>query len=194
MPPSKELNLEQSNDLSNQFLIAMPGLEDSLFNHTVTYICDHNEHGAMGLIINQPLGISLTDVFEQLQLPCSPAIGNKQVLAGGPVNGQQGLVLHRKQGKWESSLEITPEICLTASKDIVEAMAKDQAPPGAQLALGYAGWSPGQLEEELNSNMWLTMPADSRILFDTETDQRWNAAAKALGINLDLISTQTGHA
>ena len=194
---SKFINTNPTIDfgsLRNQFLIAMPSVEDSLFTHSLTYICDHNKHGAMGLIINQTLGISLADVFAQLSLPTSPQLEKSQVLAGGPVNAQQGLVLHRNEGKWDSTLHVTPDICVTASKDIVEAMANDQAPKGAQLILGYAGWSAGQLEEELNNNLWLTMPADSTIIFDTPTEQRWNAAAKILGIDLNLISACAGHA
>ncbi len=180
--------------LKDQFLIAMPGLEDSLFAQSVTYICDHNEQGAMGVIINHPLGITLGDVFDQLDLITAPSIRGLQVLAGGPVNAQQGLVLHRDQGSWESTMRITSEICLTASKDIVEAMAEDKGPQSAQLALGYAGWSSGQLEDELSKNCWLTMPADSAIIFDIPPEQRWIEAAKVLGVDINLISSSAGHA
>jgi putative transcriptional regulator len=180
--------------LRDQFLISMPGVSDSLFTHSVTYICDHNSSGAMGLIINHSLGISLGDVFEQLELDCSERAKDIPVLAGGPVNAQQGLVLHRNEGDWESTIEVTPDICLTASKDIVEAMANNRGPSSAHLALGYAGWSSGQLEEELSNNYWLTMPADMRIIFDVPTDQRWDAAAKKLGIDLNLIANTAGHA
>lgn len=182
------------DSLRDHFLISMPSLEESIFNHTVTYICDHTEDGAMGIIINQPMLLTLGEVFEQLSLFTSPEVEHIQVLAGGPVNTQQGLVLHRDQGRWESTMRITPEICLTASKDIVEAMAQNTAPASAQLALGYAGWSEGQLEQELQDNCWLTMPADSSILFDTPSNERWAAAAKQLGVNLDLISSKAGHA
>ena len=186
MPPESSLR--------NHFLISMPSTDDSIFAHSVTYVCDHNEHGAMGMIINQPIGISLGDVFEQLDLKNNTAHGHRPVLAGGPVNAQQGLVLHRNQGQWESTLNITDEICLTASKDIIEAMSNHEGPQSAQLALGYAGWSPGQLEEELANNYWLTMPADSSIIFDTPLEQRWEAAAKQLGVDLDLVSRSAGHA
>jgi len=188
---------EETNELAslrNQFLIAMPGVSDSLFANSVTYICDHSENGAMGIIINHSLGISLNDVFEQLELGYSERSGQLPVLAGGPVNSQQGLVLHRKQGEWESSIEVTSEISLTASKDIIEAMANDRGPTDAHLALGYAGWSSGQLEEELSNNCWLTVPADSRIIFDTPTEDRLDAAADKLGIDLSLIANTAGHA
>lgn len=185
---------QKFTSLRNQFLIAMPGLEDSLFTQSVTYICDHNEHGAMGVIVNHPIGITLGDVFDQLGIETLSSMRDAPVLAGGPVNAQQGLVLHRDEGIWESTLRVNEEICLTASKDIVEAMAIATGPKSAQLALGYAGWSSGQLEEELSNNFWLTLPAESNILFDTPPEQRWGAAAKQLGIDLNLISTSIGHA
>lgn len=187
-------NCDHFNSLIDHFLISMPSLENSIFNHSVTYICDHTQEGAMGIIINQPMPLTLGEVFEQFSLNVDPKVEHAHVLAGGPVNTQQGLVLHRDQGQWDSTMHVTPEICVTASKDIIEAMAKNQAPASAQLALGYAGWSEGQLEQELQENCWLTMPAQSSILFDTPSDQRWSAAAKHLGVNLDLISSQKGHA
>jgi putative transcriptional regulator len=180
--------------LRDQFLIAMPGLNDSPFSHSVTYICDHNENGAMGVVINHPLGITLGDVFEQLNLDSHENSRGHPVLSGGPVNSQQGLVLHRDQGQWDSTMRVTSEICLTASRDIVVAMAENRGPQSAQLALGYAGWSPGQLESEIAENCWLTMPADSAIIFDTPADQRWTAAANQLGIDLNLLSNEAGHA
>lgn len=172
----------------------MPGLTDPLFSRSVTYICDHSEHGAMGIVLNQPLGITLIEVFHQLSLDTSSPAGKTPVLAGGPVNTQRGFVLHRDQGSWDSTLHITSEICLTASRDIVAAIADNTGPKSAQFALGYAGWSPGQLEEEIASNAWLTIEADSSIIFDTPVEQRWAAAAAQLGVDLNLISTVAGHA
>jgi len=181
--------------LRNHFLIAMPGLTDPLFSRSITYICDHSEHGAMGIVLNQPLGITLTDVFNQLALNShSPSVGGKQVLAGGPVNTQRGFVLHRDQGSWDSTLHITSEICLTASRDIVAAIADESGPKSAQFALGYAGWGAGQLEDEVANNSWLTLEADSSIIFDIPIEHRWAAAAAQLGVDLNLISTIAGHA
>lgn len=180
--------------LSNHFLIAMPSLHDPLFSRSITYICDHSEHGAMGIVLNQPLSITMTDVFSQLALEPSDAIGDKPVLAGGPVNMQRGFVLHRDQGSWDSTLHINSEICLTASRDIVAAIAEDRGPRSAQFALGYAGWNPGQLEEEITQNAWLIVESDSGIIFDTPIEQRWAAATKHLGIDFNLISTVAGHA
>lgn len=187
-------DIADSSSLRDHFLIAMPGLTDPLFSRSVTYVCDHSDQGAMGIVINQTLDLTLGDVFEQLAIDYHPPLGRYPVLAGGPVNMQRGFVLHRDQGSWESTLRITSEISLTASKDIVAAIAREEGPKHAQFALGYAGWSAGQLEEEINTNAWLVAPADTTIIFDTPVDQRWAATAKQLGIDLNLISGNVGHA
>lgn len=180
--------------LRDHFLIAMPGLTDSVFSHTVTYICDHSEYGAMGIVLNQPLNVQLSEVFDHLAIDHPAAASETPVLSGGPVNAQQGFVLHRNQGKWDSTMEITPDICLTASRDIVSAMAEGRAPEGSIFVLGYAGWSAGQLEQEISSNSWLTVPADQGIIFDTPAEERWAAATKAFGFDFNLISACAGHA
>ncbi|VUD67554.1 hypothetical protein TDB9533_03851 [Thalassocella blandensis] len=191
-PVNQHILTNQS--LRDHFLIAMPGLQDSIFSHTVTYICDHSEHGAMGIVLNQPLNIQLSEVFDHLSMKYDPAVRDVPVLSGGPVNSQQGFVLHRKEGEWDSTLSVTPEICLTASRDIVKAMAESRAPKGALFVLGYAGWSAGQLESEISSNSWLTLPADSSIIFDTPAEERWAAATKAFSFDFNLISASAGHA
>ena len=194
MDTENSFEFDPDNCLRNHFLIAMPALAGSYFSHTVTYICDHNEHGAMGLVINQGMEIDIYDVLDQLGMEHGINLSTP-VLSGGPVNEQQGLILHRNEGnQWESTLSVTPDISVTASKDIVAAIAQNRAPSGSQLILGYAGWSPGQLEEELSDNAWLTAPADESILFDTPVEERWAAIAKHIGIDLDLISTSVGHA
>lgn len=187
-------DVADSGSLRNHFLIAMPGLRDPIFCQSVTYICEHSDEGAMGIVVNHPLDITLDEIFDRLSLDYDDAVGKTPVLAGGPVNTQQGFVLHRKEGQWESSLEITPEVCLTASRDIVDAIAANQGPSGAQFALGYAGWSAGQLEKEISSNSWLTVPADQAILFDTPLHERRNAVGARLGIDMNLISGVAGHA
>ena len=136
-----------TQSLRDHFLIAMPSLNDSYFSNTVTYICDHNEHGAMGVVINHFTDISMTEIFIQLKLDYSKYIEKSPVLMGGPVKQSQGLILHRNEGDWTSSLHITPEVTLTASKDILSALSQNEGPEGAQLILGYAGWSSGQLEQ-----------------------------------------------
>ncbi len=182
------------NSLRDHFLIAMPGLKDSIFSESVTYICDHSDQGAMGIVLNQPLNICLDEVFDQLSLEYDQAASEKPVLSGGPVNCQQGFVLHRNEGIWDSTLHITDEVCLTASRDIVSAIARNNGPSGAQFALGYAGWSPGQLEEEITRNSWLTIPAEDGIIFDVPIRERRDAVASQLGIDLNLISGVAGHA
>lgn len=182
------------NSLRNHFLIAMPGLHDSIFSQSVTYICDHSEKGAMGLVVNHALDIFLNDVFDSLSLTYHDNACSTPVLSGGPVSAQQGFVIHRNEGIWESSLEVTAEVCLTASRDIVDAIAANRGPSGAQFALGYAGWGAGQLEEEISANSWLTVPAEQSILFDTPLEERRDAVASMLGIDINLISGVAGHA
>ena len=192
------IDIDQSDltdgGLRNHFLIAMPGLQDPIFAHTVTFICEHNKEGAMGIVINHPLNLSLGDVFEQMQLPANHRIGREPVLSGGPVQVERGFVLHPTGRSWESTLQISPEISLTASRDIIHAMAENRGPENSIVALGYAGWGAGQLEAEIASNAWLTAPAESHILFQTPVEQRWCAAAKHLGIDVNLISPSVGHA
>jgi len=182
------------SSLRNYFLIAMPGLRGSIFSESVTYICDHSDQGAMGIVLNQPLNICLNEVFDQLALNYDKSAHQLPVLAGGPVNVQQGFVIHRNEGSWDSTLEITRDICLTASRDIVSAIADNRGPTGAQFALGYAGWSPGQLENEISANSWLTVPAEDKIIFEVPVHERRAAVAGQLGIDLNLISGTAGHA
>lgn len=192
----KKIYLEnnQKSSLRDHFLIALPGLTDSIFAGSITYICDHNEHGAMGIVLTHPLNIYLNEVFDQLAIKYDASAYSVPVLAGGPVNVQQGFVLHRDQGDWDSTLQIAEDVCLTASRDIVSAIAENRGPAGAQFALGYAGWSPGQLEEEIAGDSWLAVPADKRIIFDTPVFERRAAVEKYLGIDLNLISRTVGHA
>lgn len=184
----------QLGSLRNQFLIAMPSLNESIFSHTITYICDHSEDGAMGLVINQPLGIDMSEIFKQLDCNSSGAHSLKSVLCGGPVQPERGFILHSPERRWESSLAVSNEVMLTASRDIIEAISHNQGPQKFLVALGYAGWGAGQLEEEIANNAWLTLPADPSIIFDTPLEQRWSAASKSLGIDLNLISGTAGHA
>jgi len=182
--------------LNDHFLIAMPGLEDSIFAHSITYLCEHNEQGAMGIIINRPLDLSFDDIFDHLDIAGFPRHHAQLVLAGGPVQTDRGFVLHRRlRGqRWQSTLNITREISLTTSRDILDAIAHDNGPQDALIALGYAGWGPGQLEQELGANAWLSLPADASILFDVPLEQRAQMAASRLGINLDLLSSTFGNA
>ena len=181
--------------LTNHFLIAMPALEDPNFFHTVTYICEHNTEGALGLVINRPLDMRLTEVLQHMKLQnTSPDAGQKAIHLGGPVQQNRGFVLHNPLGDWEATLKVTDRIGITSSNDILKALASESGPETYLVALGYAGWGAGQLEQELADNAWLNGPADPEILFNTADDERWNAAAASLGIDLDLLSSDTGHA
>lgn len=181
--------------LTNQFLIAMPALTDSNFAQTVTFIWEHNAEGALGIIINRPLQMRLVDVFEQLKMPTAPGVsGHQPVLQGGPVQTDRGFVVHQAGGQWEHTRQVSPRLQVTTSPDILNAMARGGGPETALVALGYAGWSAGQLENEIVQNAWLTVPCDEQILFSTPYEQRWRAAGRLLGIDLATISPHAGHA
>jgi len=173
----------------------MPALEDPNFFHSVTYICEHNEQGAMGIVINQPLDISLSDVLSHMEMTSdNDELDSTPVYLGGPVQTDRGFVLHEPTGQWDSMLAITDNIAVTTSRDILQALNDGKGPVRSLVALGYAGWGEGQLEHELVENAWLTCPADSAIIFDTPIENRWTAAAASLGIDLNTISGTFGHA
>jgi putative transcriptional regulator len=182
-----------NHSLKNHFLIAMPGLTDPRFSQSVTYVCEHNEGGAMGIMINQPAKLSYKELFEQLQLN-DDYNDESPLLLGGPVQKERGFVLHSSEKQWTSTLSVSDDIALTGSKDILDDIANHQGPKNILIALGYAGWDAGQLEEEIVQNSWLTVPAEKHIIFDTPLDKRWTSAAKQLGIDLALMSSQAGHA
>ncbi len=184
-----------SDSLRDHFLLAMPGLSAGIFSHSITYICEHGESGAMGIVINQPLDLSVGEIFDHLQINSLRDFTDVPVMAGGPVQIDHGFVLHRdSHDEWEASLHVTDEITLTTSRDILRAIAHGTGPREHLIALGYAGWSAGQLEQELAENSWLTLPADSDIIFSTPHQKRLGAAAALLGIDMNLISGEAGHA
>lgn len=180
--------------LRDHFLIAMPGLNDSSFAHSVTYICEHSDKGAMGVVINAATTMLLKEVFSQMDLDDLSDQGDLIVMSGGPVQPERGFVLHSSEAKWQSTLEISPDISLTASRDIITALAEGRGPKQCLIALGYAGWGEGQLEAEIAANSWLTVPADKDIIFNTRFEDRWTSAAQTLGIDVNLISSTAGHA
>jgi putative transcriptional regulator len=183
------------DSLENQLLIAMPSLDDSYFNKTVTYICEHNEEGAMGLIINLPINVSLNELLTQIDEDKAEAPElDQQVLTGGPVSQDRGFVLHSTQSGWNSSLALSDEVMITTSKDILLALGTEEAPEKYMVTLGYAGWGPGQLEEEIKENSWLITPADGEIIFNTPIEQRWKKATTMLGIDIAHLSNEIGHA
>jgi putative transcriptional regulator len=184
-----------STRLSNHFLIAMPTLDDGNFSQSVTYMCEHDANGSLGITINRPSDIQLGEIFDQLKISCDdPSIRQQMVYLGGPVQQDRGFLLHAPCGNWDASLKVTDNICVTTSKDILQAIAAGEGPGNVIIALGYAGWASGQLEDEIARNAWLSCPANEEILFHTHIDQRWEAAAKLLGIDLQLLSSDTGHA
>ena len=190
------VNTARSSDcLRDHFLLAMPGLSEGIFCQSVTYICEHGESGAMGIVINQPLDLSVAEIFEHLDITPDTDFSEVAVMAGGPVQIDHGFVLHRNGAKnWEASLKVTPDITLTTSCDILRAIAKNEGPEDHLIALGYAGWAAGQLEQELGDNSWLTLPANGDIIFNTAPHLRLGAAAALLGIDMNLISGEAGHA
>lgn len=181
--------------LKDHLLIAMPDLADPNFSRTVTYICEHSEHGAMGIVLNRPSEMYLAEVFEHMKITAEDCQNMRQrVFLGGPVEEERGFVLHSQSPPWNSTLQITDAISITTSRDILEAMAQGRGPAKTLVALGYAGWGAGQLEHELQENAWLSGPAEQSILFETPPDKRWHAAARLLGVDINLLSTEAGHA
>jgi len=181
--------------LCNQLLIAMPAMTDPNFSQTVTLVCEHSDRGALGLVLNRPLPMKLNDVFEQLSLDsANTRVGDAAVLRGGPVQTDRGFVIHRFGGSWDSTLKVSDRIQVTTSRDVLAAMARGEGPQDAFIALGYAGWEAGQLEQEMLANAWLSVPADEAIIFDTPYEHRWHAAGRLLGVDLLQISSVAGHA
>ena len=187
--------MHNMTSLSNHFLIAMPSLKDPNFFHGVTYLCEHNEEGSMGIMINRPLDIDLGEVLGQMKIANNePAIDHQSIYLGGPVQCERGFVLHKPHGNWEVTLKVTEHIGITSSRDILEALANGQGPEDCLIALGYAGWGPGQLEQEMAQNAWLSVPADDRIIFATPYEQRWERAAALTGVDITRLSSEIGHA
>ncbi|MFQ6004368.1 MAG: YqgE/AlgH family protein [Woeseia sp.] len=181
--------------LNNQLLIAMPGMPDPNFNSTVTLICEHNDEGALGIIINRPLNLNLGGLFEQLSLEeADAAAAGRPVLNGGPVARERGFVLHNPGAEFESSMSVSADIQLTLSRDVLDSLAAGTGPDKTLVALGYAGWEPGQLEAEMLANTWLNVPASPEIVFDIPFADRWTHAAESLGIDISRMSPDAGHA
>lgn len=187
--------MHAASSLADHFLIAMPALDDPNFARGVTLICQHDETGAMGLVINRLSEFTLGDVFRQMDIATElTALCDQPVLLGGPVQPDRGFVLHDDPREWGSTLRFGKRLAVSTSRDILAAMAKGEGPARALLALGYAGWTAGQLEAEIAENSWLTVPADQAIIFDTPLESRWRAAAQSLGVDLSRLADGAGHA
>ena len=186
-------------DLTNQFLIAMPGMADETFAGTVVYLCEHNEKGALGLVINKPIDIKLKNLFEKVELALDrEELGEQPVFFGGPVQTERGFVLHEKlgggRGHYNSTLSVPGGLEMTTSKDVLEAMAEGSGPQRVLVTLGYSGWQAGQLEEEIGRNGWLTVGADPSVIFDTPIEKRYDRAVSLLGFDPGMLSQEAGHA
>jgi len=187
--------MSDSGYLTNQLLIAMPQMGDPNFAQTVALICDHSAQGALGLILNKPLPMRMSEIFEQLEIELPAAAWReRQVLRGGPMQTDRGFVVHRAGGAWDSTLKVSDVLHVTVSRDILAAMACGQGPDEAVVALGYAGWDGGQLEQEMRANAWLSAPVDLALIFDLPFESRWKAAGRLLGVELSRISPIGGNA
>ncbi len=199
------MNSLENVNLTGHFLIAMPTLTDPYFSKSVTFICTHNQDGAMGVVINRPTDITYDTLFEKINVELhNNAVAHKSVLYGGPVQPERGFVLHpisdnRPAGDWDSTITIAENTALTTSKDILEAVALGTGPEKMLLTLGYAGWTPGQLEQEIAQNSWLSVEAKDvsvlhKILYETQNDEKLNATMALLGVDPAMLSDVAGHA
>jgi putative transcriptional regulator len=190
----------QQINLTNQFLIAMPGMGDGTFAGTVVYLCEHTEKGALGLVINKPIDITLRNLFEKVELSLDREdLAEAPVYFGGPVQTERGFVLHEPtgadaEGSYNSSLKIEGGLEMTTSKDVLEALANGAGPKKVLVTLGYSGWAAGQLEDEISNNGWINVAAEPRIIFDTPVAERYDKALSLLGIDAGMLSSAAGHA
>ena len=186
---------EHFTDLSNHFLVAMPAMADPNFSGTVIYLAEHSPKGALGIVVNRPLEIDLANLCERISLKLDDTrFASQPVFAGGPVQNDRGFVLHSPAGSFNSSIHVGSDIALTSSKDVLEAVAEGKGPRRLLMALGYAGWGEGQLEEELAANAWLTVPATASLMFDVPVEERFHHAFGLLGIHPMFLSPAAGHA
>ena len=182
-------------NLTNHFLIAMPNMVDPYFSRSLTFICEHSDQGALGVVVNRPIEMTLGALYERLSLPlASQILLNEPVYFGGPVQTDRGFVLHEPTGNWQSTLRVRDAIGLTTSKDILEAVGRGEGPQKILVTLGYAGWDAGQLEHELAQNAWLTVEAKDAIIFDLPSEERLPAAMELLGVDYARLADSAGHA
>lgn len=187
-------NPTENHYLGNQFLVAMPALDDENFNHSVTLLCEHSERGALGLIINRPMTLKLREMLGQMDLPDSEIHGDPIVYWGGPVSPERGFVIHDGPDSWDSTMTIGDSLYITTSKDILKAIGEGRGPANYFVALGYANWGGGQLESEMLQNSWLNTPVDTRILFKAPVAERWKLATRLLGVDVTQLGGDAGHA
>jgi putative transcriptional regulator len=189
--------MTENNDdgLTGQLLIAMPNMSDPRFERSVIYVCAHNEEGAMGLVVNKLIGsLTFPDLLQQLGIETGDLEDEIRVHFGGPVETGRGFVLHSADYLHEGSLQVNEEVALTATVDILREIAKGRGPRRCLLALGYAGWGPGQLDSEIQANGWLNVDADEALLFDDDLEEKWQRAISKLGFDVTKLSGDAGHA
>jgi putative transcriptional regulator len=204
MPQEDTLSLSMASapgpqlNLANHFLIAMPSMNDPIFGGAVVYICEHNEKGVLGVVINKPTDMTMDVLFDRIDLKVAEglrsSVEDEPIMFGGPVQDDRGFVLHTPSGRYSSSLSVTDDVAFTTSIDVLEAVANGSGPRRMLVSIGYAGWSPGQLEEEIARNGWLTVGADARVLFDLPSEERYTAAIKRLGSDPVMLASAAGHA
>ncbi|QBE64482.1 YqgE/AlgH family protein [Pseudoduganella lutea] len=194
---SKDTSATPALNLANHFLIAMPSMQDPVFGGAVVYVCEHNENGVLGVIINKATDMTMDVLFERIDLEVTAAndqMTRKPIMLGGPVQDDRGFVLHTPGARYSSSLTVTDEVAFTTSIDVLEAVAKGAGPQRMLVSIGYSGWSPGQLEDEISRNGWLTVNADPAVLFEVPIEERYVAAMKLLGIDPLMLTSEAGHA
>ena len=204
MPQQDSLNMMPASattpqlNLANHFLIAMPSMSDPVFGGAVVYVCEHNDKGVLGVVINKPTDMTMDVLFDRIDLTVAdamaPSVAREPIMFGGPVQDDRGFVLHSPNGRYSSSLEVTDDVSFTTSIDVLEAVANGNGPRRMLVSIGYAGWSAGQLEDELARNGWLTVAADAHVLFDLPIEERYTAAIKLLGIDPLMLASEAGHA
>jgi len=188
--------MNQLPSLEHHFLIAMPSLNDSWFEKSVIYILEDNEHGTTGLVVNLAQNFHIRDLLTHFDFTPHPESTylDQDILRGGPVDIEQGFILHQPQGQWKSTIHLPDNLAMTFSDDFIEALSKNQAPENFLVCLGFSGWKPGQLAQEIQSNSWLTIPYNQSLLFDTPIEKKWQVALETLGISPEFLTLEAGHA
>lgn len=184
----------EGTKLNNQLLVAMPSLDDEQFAQTVMFVCEHSEEGALGLVINRPSDLSVAGMLSHMDMTSLQSLDAAPVFWGGPVSPERGFVLHPTGTRWEATLDVSDDLAITSSRDILQAIGAGEGPADYLITLGYAGWGAGQLEEELLHNAWLNVPPDRQILFHTAPPARWEAAIGLLGLDVSFLASNAGHA
>lgn len=190
--------MKNLTSLEHHFLIAMPNLADSWFEKTLVYVVEDNQHGTMGLVVNLPHKLNLTQLLEHFQLwtsqlEANETLAEQSIMMGGPVDMEHGFILHQPPGNWQKSVHLQDQLAMTVSEDFLKSISEGQLPGKMLVCLGFAGWEKGQLNEEIQQNNWLTIPYNESLLFDIEPDQKWQVALNTLGISPESLSMEAGH-